>query len=193
MKALSLEDFTEHYRKHGSCPGDFFKRKKVLNERQIRTKYETYLRKETRQYEKHAEDAQAEDKDERTRNFCRRRDKTCQLRALIVRNEKKEAAYALAFNAGGFMFQLDVAHVFGKGAHPWMRHEPDNVVLLNRYSHTMLDTLHSPIDGRAISKAEQKAWWIAIIGAERYARLDRMSRKELSVNIIENGEINGES
>jgi hypothetical protein len=67
-------------------------------------------------------------------------------------------------NQNGLGGILDVAHVFGKGAFPWMRFDNKNVITLNRFSHSCLDNGKSPINGKAITDEERKLWWQRIAG-----------------------------
>lgn len=56
-----------------------------------------------------------------------------------------------------------------------MKYERKNVVSLNRWSHSNLDTMRDPIVGDPISKEEVEGWWRVIIGDDLYDELGRMS------------------
>jgi hypothetical protein len=70
------------------------------------------------------------------------------------------------------METIDFAHYLGRGAHILEKYNPDNVVLLNRYSHSMLDQLKSPITGENITSEQWNYWWEFIIGKEMKNKLD---------------------
>jgi len=91
----------------------------------------------------------------------------CRLLAVL---DLKEYAIYNKF-AGRRFTKLDPAHVFAVSSYPHLCYELDNIVLLNRYSHTMLDSCKNPLDGTNISKAERDNWWKRIIGLELYEKL----------------------
>lgn len=101
-----------------------------------------------------------------------KRDKTCRLAAKLSAKDY----LVLQKKAGRYMFALDCAHVFSVGGFPHMLYEVKNVVLLNRYSHTLLDDYKHPIYGSPLTKEEHTEWWIKIVGKTRYEELEKMSK-----------------
>ena len=67
--------------------------------------------------------------------------------------------------------RLDVAHVIPRTSSKALYYEPDNLVLLNRVSHSLLDTYHDPITGVAIVPQQVEDYWKYIIGVEKYEEL----------------------
>jgi hypothetical protein len=61
---------------------------------------------------------------------------------------------------------LDPAHVFSVGAHSTEVYNVDNIVTLNRFSHTSLDDMKSPISGEGITREERDLWWERIAGSQ---------------------------
>jgi len=61
---------------------------------------------------------------------------------------------------------LDPAHIFSVGAHSDEVYNIDNIVTLNRFSHTSLDDMKSPISGKGISREERDNWWERIAGKQ---------------------------
>jgi hypothetical protein len=59
-----------------------------------------------------------------------------------------------------------------------MTYLPENVVLLNRYSHDALDNCQHPITGVHISKEERDGWWKKIVGITTYTKLEEISREK---------------
>lgn len=87
---------------------------------------------------------------------------------LRLPEELKEALEEYA----SFLFDtIDMAHILGRGAYPHLRLDLDNVVMLNRYSHTMLDQYRHPITGKMQNKKTTLEWWKYIIGNEQFYRL----------------------
>lgn len=58
---------------------------------------------------------------------------------------------------------LDVAHVEGKGRNPGEKTNLENVVLLNRLAHSLLDTYFDPLTKEKITAEERERWFDRII------------------------------
>lgn len=166
---LSFENFITFYEKYGKTPNQAQPPKNPLNEKQLKSAYERYQRSVEKQLQQKEE---VEDtKLNEVYNQVDQRDGKCVLTKKIDMYQNS----TLKNNAQGFRNILDHAHVFGKGAYPHMKYMEDNIVLLNRYSHSMLDRRKNPITGVSISKEEHEQWWIFIIGKERYNKLKEIA------------------
>ena len=66
-------------------------------------------------------------------------------------------------NAGPYMKTTDAAHIISVASNPKIMYESCNVVTLNRYSHTNLDSGKDPVDGHAITREEVEEWWVKIL------------------------------
>ena len=157
---LSFDAFIVYYQKYKRCPNTTGARKRPLNEREIKTAYERYRRSEDRKIERRLEKGKDLTVDPVG-------PKKCAILSL-VRGDDWETLHK---NAGRLIDLVDRAHVFGKGAYPWMRYDRDNVVWLNRWSHRCLDNGQDPITGKMIAKEEIEAWWRRIVGDARYDHL----------------------
>ena len=100
------------------------------------------------------------------------RDKGCRLMQIL----SPQMVMMLMREAGGRVQILDPAHVFGVGPYPHMCYDDDNVVLLNRFSHEMLDTCHDPIAGKLIDKETRDNWWSLIVGEELFQKLEKRAK-----------------
>ncbi len=69
------------------------------------------------------------------------------------------------------LIQLDPAHIYPVSTHPKLVYDDDNVVLLNRWSHTNLDCMKCPLTGKPISCEERQKWWERIAAPEQWERL----------------------
>ncbi|HRS26402.1 MAG TPA: hypothetical protein P5140_07685 [Methanofastidiosum sp.] len=69
--------------------------------------------------------------------------------------------------AGYKLNKLDVAHFLPVSERPDLCYDINNVCLLNRYSHEMLDSFRDPITGAHISRDETFEWWIRILSANK--------------------------
>lgn len=72
-------------------------------------------------------------------------------------------ALVLKAKGGSQLQVLDPAHIIPVSSHSEIMYEACNIVLLNRYSHEMLDNCRHPVTGQFISKEEREAWWIKIL------------------------------
>lgn len=160
---LSFKDFVTFYDKHKKCPNDAGRRRsQPMNVKQLKTRYAQYLKSnEQKGFKK-------DELWEEVRSFVFQRDHyTCRLSRTLSAVETNE----LQRLAGHFYETLDPAHVFSRSAFPKLKYDPDNIVLLNRYSHSMLDTHKHPITGETLTVEQLKAWWIRILGREKYTFL----------------------
>lgn len=83
-------------------------------------------------------------------------------------------------NAGKYLFINDPAHIFPVSTAPKLMYNSLNVVTLNRYSHSNLDSCRSPISGEPISKEERNSWWKKIVGSANYTNLERLERNDFN-------------
>lgn len=161
---LTFQEFLKYYNKHGKCINQIQKPRKPLNERQIKSRYDKYLKSEEKTNNLRKENL----KWRRLVNEVRSRDRdSCRLWFVLNSEERR----ILIENAGHLLNILDPAHVFGKGSKPELKFEIDNIILLNRYSHTMLDENKNPITGDYISIEEKESWWKRILGKNFYNNL----------------------
>ena len=103
------------------------------------------------------------------KDFIRKRDRnTCRLIRIVSIKEMM----ILKKNAPPHMLKtLDPAHILPVGSHPDYCYLTNNVVLLNHYSHSNLDNMKSPIDGKSITREERDSWWKRIAGDNQYREL----------------------
>lgn len=97
-------------------------------------------------------------------------------------------------NAGHFIDTIDCAHIISVASNPKIMYENCNIVLLNRYSHTNLDSGKDPIDGHDITKEEVNAWWVKILkgNKKQYNIFTNLLHKEkIPFNVGENQQPTG--
>lgn len=96
----------------------------------------------------------------KTKRIVSKRDKgVCRLMMVVSAGE----GLLLKRNSQGMLSVLDPAHYLPVSIRPDLCYDPDNIVLLNRYSHNMLDYSRNPITGEFIDSSETKAWWKRIL------------------------------
>lgn len=71
----------------------------------------------------------------------------------------------LRSNAGPHISKIDPAHVISVGKNYSLCYEEDNIISLNRYSHSNLDSCKDPVTGENISGEEVTNWWIRLLKA----------------------------
>jgi hypothetical protein len=176
---LTLEDYVSYYKTKGRLVTGQ-QPKKTLNEKQLLTYFQRYQRSEETKKKHRDEKLERPDPDDQLRQDCWARDGECQYVKLLEEFDTG-ALKTLQEKAGPLLEKVDVAHVFGKGSHPWMRHDPLNVVLLNRYSHSMIDQGCHPLTGEAITPELKKLFWTMLFdlqgdGQERWNYLEERAR-----------------
>lgn len=65
--------------------------------------------------------------------------------------------------ASGALGKCDPAHYISVADRPDLCYEPNNIVQLNHYSHSLLDDFKHPITGKPITAEEQQEWWLRIL------------------------------
>jgi hypothetical protein len=165
MKFKSFQEFVDDYEEHGAIDkvGVIYYPVKRLNPKQLQRYYLQYARK----WEKAHRGGvlgipDADSEDSRLSAVVRERDGGCRLLRVLSAAEAAEWWE----NHNGLGYILDAAHVFGKGAFPWMRFDERNVVTLNRFSHSCLDSGKSPLNGSAIPNEQRLVWWRRIVGED---------------------------
>ena len=174
---MTYEEFSDFYNRYGKYPNDLGRRKNPLNENQLKRRYEKYLKSEEKKQAatkrktekvKNSQSSKVDDKWIAVLEQVRKRDGyRCRLLDKVTEEEKSE----IKRKSYGFHKLLDCAHVFGRGAYPHMKYNVDNVVLLNRYSHSCLDQGRDPITGEQISPERLENWWRFIVGDTYYDEL----------------------
>jgi len=171
---LTFDQYKDYYEKWGKCVTQLTKPKQHLNEKQLKSSYNRYVKSEEKKILKRDRMLFNRQDTELRKNIFARDHYYCRLDKILFKDEYK----LLKENAQHLHILLDPAHVFGKGAYPHMRFDEDNIVVLNRYSHSMLDTQKNPLTGEAISKEEKIKWWIRIVGKELYQELKKRTKEK---------------
>jgi hypothetical protein len=184
-KLLNFEQYKSYYSKNGHLLGRL-KTKKSLNDAQILSGYEAYIKSEQKRYEskerqiensKIKKEIKVDEKWIEVRKQVEERDNfKCRLMSILTSEELKE----LKENSGGLHLILDPAHFLRRSQYPKMIYDIDNIVLLNRASHTWLDQFRNPLNGKYIGPTQSFDWWIKIIGTEKILKL--MKKKGELIN-----------
>ena len=96
----------------------------------------------------------------KVKDIVKDRDKnTCRLLRILSISE----AFMLKRNAGSLLNTVDAAHYRPVSERPDLIYDPNNIVCLNRYSHSNLDDFKDPIDGHSILPEDAERWWRRIL------------------------------
>jgi hypothetical protein len=170
---LSPEEFWAYFESSGRFPDNsYVAAKGYRSEVQKNAKYSKYLRsflrkEASRERAKVRErirvrkpiKAKPDELWETVKDFVRKRDKGCRLIRVLVPFELAQ----LVANSSGLHTQLDCAHIRPRSTYPELKYDVNNVVLLNRYSHSCLDMRRDPVSGRKIPQEEVDDWWQRIL------------------------------
>ena len=188
---LTYDEFVSYYEQKGKTINQMMKPKSQLNEAQLKRRYDAYVKSEEDKAKKFLEKVESVDEEwqELKQKLTERDGSGCRLIKLLQAIPKSftlatsipepctitikgvEDLACLRENASGLLYVIDMAHIFPKGAHKNLYYDLDDVVWLNRYSHSMLDSYRDPIRGKSISSTELSLWWRFIAGNDVYERL----------------------
>lgn len=178
---MTLEEFKEYYSKYGRLPNDISVRKGKMNELQLETRYKKYIQQTNnrqRESKKIVNREYTSFIDDKWEELKSKLDLTeCQLIKRLKEEKQDEAIKELKKNAKWLLKTIDPAHIFSRSGYPYLKYELENVVPLNRFSHSCLDTMRDPITGKNITKEEHKLFWMFIAGIDVYKRLEQRIRE----------------
>jgi 5-methylcytosine-specific restriction endonuclease McrA len=158
---ISFEEFVDQYKKYGKCLGQISKPGHILNERELKTRYEKYIKPKKEKIQKGSWD---DPKWKEVADIVWKRDKgQCRLLSRLKIDNLEMYMYFINTNLPSLYTKLDLAHVIPRSQSSELYYEPNNIVLLNRISHSWLDSYHHPVTGKSITKEEREEWWEYIL------------------------------
>lgn len=168
VNMMTFEEFEAFYKEKGRCPNDIQPRSKPLNDKQLRRRYNQYVRSVERKEEREKGYLEPDELWEQVRQEVTHRDGLrCVLFDQLTIEEAEEISPLDDFDPS----LVDPAHVLPRSTHPHLIYDPENIVMLSRLFHSRLDTYRNPLTGSPISKDEHRKWWDRIAGRERIERL----------------------
>lgn len=159
---MTFEDFVAIYEKTGKCPQQMSKSKHTLNERELKIRYEKYNKVKNEKIQKGSwDDPQWKE----VADKVWKRDKgQCRLLSKLKIDNPELYVYFIRNNIKSLYDKLDLAHIVPRSKSKELYYEEENLILLNRISHSLLDSYHNPITGVAINKIQHEEWWQYITG-----------------------------
>jgi hypothetical protein len=180
---LTFEEYCQFYYKNNKFINSNYTFNNKLNDTQLKSKYEKYLKsneKQTNAKQRYIENnnnkitekiLNNEFEDEKWIEICKlvdiRDNFKCRLKTILNFQDTK----ILNENNPILLNQIDHAHIIGKGKCPELKYDIDNIICLNRQSHSWIDNYRNPINGKQITNEERIIWWKKIIGEDKYNKL----------------------
>jgi 5-methylcytosine-specific restriction endonuclease McrA len=158
---MTFEEFVSIYKKYGKCPGQMSKPGHILNERELQTRYEKYCKPKKEKIQKGSWD---DPKWKEVADIVWKRDKgQCRLLSKLKIDNFDLYMYFINNNLPSLYSKLDLAHIIPRSQSSELYYDPSNILLLNRVSHSWIDTYHDPVTGKSLTKEEHEKWWRYIL------------------------------
>ncbi len=184
---LTQEEFIEYYETKNRLPKpSSYTGGKKLNDRQLITKYKEYVKKcnrmeERKQSIKEDEDSEYLSNHIKNQRFAkqeaRKLDPEAQVFFSKLTSDELKTVNSMMRMGQDFSI-IDPAHIFSVGSTPTMADEIDNILMLPRCVHSLVDTYLNPLSEKheVINKEQRDSFWIRFIGVERWNRLLEMRK-----------------
>ena len=164
---MTFEKFKDEYEKRGKCPGQMSAPKNPFNDKQLEERWKRYCEVKSVKNKSSKDERWTE-----VSELVHKRDREqCRFLSKLKVDNPDKYMYFIHNNIRGLYMRLDVAHVIPRTLSKALYYEPNNLVLLNRVSHSLLDTYHDPVTGKAITSRQVEDYWKYIIGVEKYEEL----------------------
>jgi hypothetical protein len=173
---ISFEDFKKEYIKRGICLGQMSIPKHTLNERELSTRYEKYVKAQNKKNTKVGKGTFEDPLWIEVSTTVHKRDKEqCRFLSKLKVDNPELYVYFIENNLSSLYTKLDLAHIIPRSDSKALYYEPENLILLNRVSHSLIDMYHDPVTGKPITKQQREDYFRYIIGNELYE--DLLKRK----------------
>jgi len=183
---LNEKEFIQFYLEKGFFPnGAYANPNKILNDKQLRTKYKSYEKAELKKQEKFHNKLEQKIEDDQNAEF-EIDEKWLELKDFVLNRDQERCQFLNCLSAPEYQIVkkhiwginaiLDGAHIIGRAESLKLKYESYNVVILCRYAHSMIDTYRDPITQKSMTKEERNNWWVRIVGQVRFDELNLMKR-----------------
>jgi len=183
---LTQEEFILYYEKNNRVPSpSAYSGNKPLNNKQLITKYKDYVKKCSR-FETRMNSIINDDDSPYVSSYIKnQRSAKIEARELDPNatiffsklNNNEITIVKNMMNMGQEFSIIDPAHIFSCGGWPKMSNVVENILMLPRCVHSLIDTRMNPLTEthESISKTEWEAFWIRFIGIDRWNFLLKLS------------------
>lgn len=158
---MDFESFIEHCEK-GICLRNTFITNNCIKESKRRNCYKKYIKKVEEQIESYYDNANASQIrwQEVKEQLIERDNNTCQLWKILSKDEQLHILHNYFEDYSQLSKQLDPAHIVPRSRSNELYYDVDNLVLISRYFHSLLDTWKHPVYRTTITDDERTDWYI---------------------------------
>lgn len=166
MNKMGFEEFQSFYNEKGYLPYNMYVSPNGLNNKQLKTKYQSYCKK-VDGFNSTPDEKKKEfiEKWNMVKEFVYKRDHhQCRLWKVLTLEERKEV---LKNGYGGKFKEITPAHFIRRSKNKDLILDPDNIYTLSLMFHSHLDDFKNPLNGEPISKERVVEFWRRIIDNEQ--------------------------
>ena len=159
MKLLDFESFSVLCNRN-VCPRKRLRSKKCTTEDKQIDCYERWLQEIDERLAKKEEIVVDEKWEEVKKKVWERDNGKCQLWEVLT-IEQRDYVKQHYYSDHKFLSKdLDCAHIKPRGSHPDLIYDVDNIVLISRYFHSLLDQFYDPVTREPIDREAKTKWLI---------------------------------
>lgn len=180
MKPKTYNEYELFFKKTGRFIDGSYVSAKGYNDNQLKSKYNNYVQsfeKSQKRFDRQVQKSKLPKTverdllwDEMRLKVFKRDNYKCRLYAILTDDERRIFNEKIGFS---WIQKLDPAHIFKVGSNPFLKYKEEFIVVMNRMSHSLLDSNHNPINGESISQEEIVLWWQRIVGKKFYLELEK--------------------
>ncbi len=167
---MTFEEFSQNCLRRNCLRRTFYTGNCVKRSKQIKCydKYNHLIEKRNLKRKEYFENLNSKEcpVDQRwveVRNQILERDKVCRLWKVLTANEKEHILKNFSHDFFYLKDILDVAHIKPRSTHPELYYDPENLLLLSRYFHSLLDSYIHPVTRTSITSEERDVWFQRIV------------------------------
>lgn len=180
---LTKEQYYEYYSKYQKCVDDISKPVKPLNQKRLQSKYEKYVSKEEKKKVRQViKTKKVKDEWDSLRQQVLDRDGSeCQFLKMIKLEFGKGIYQHILDQGHKLINQVDLAHIFPRSTYPQLKDDPDNCIMVNRYCHSLLDEMKSPITEERITVEQRLNFFLLLLPNDRLKRLEEKTGMKFEI------------
>jgi len=167
----TFEEFCIYYSNYDRCPNQLSKPNHIFNEKELLSKWKSYSKAHIKRSQKLQKGVAGDPLWDEVSDIVWKRDKECRLLSKLKIDKPESYLYIINHSPYNLLQKLDLAHVISRSASKKLYYDPDNIILLSRPVHSLIDSYHDPVCGKAINKEERENWLRYIIGNDNYEKL----------------------
>jgi hypothetical protein len=177
---MNYEDFESYYLKNKRFPDNQYSNTgKLLNKRQIETKYKKYVSRQEKKFEKKEPSEYMQRVYDAEKNVLDNDPSFNEFWSIWNENEKATIyVKSQMFKDAEGKVIYDPMHCFPRGSNKDLADEELNILYGPRYFHSLLDQYLNPFTEKIMSREEHIALWKRMLGEERYTALEYLAKNK---------------